>query len=396
VNYHSTIAVVLSSNPTFGGGFQYSFSILDAALSLRELGHQVYPIVLHESWLKHIPENVPVRVVPDTKVGKAARYGLMKLRRVETWQLVGRYIHPLYRFLAQLQPSLVIYPCEYHLMLGIKLPSVVPVHDLMHRYERSFPEVGTEATFQRREFLLRTVLGKAIGVLVDSELGKRHVMESYGVNGERIHVLPFVAPPYVFEEHQPGLDVRAKYQLPERFIFYPAQLWKHKNHLGLIKAIDLLRSRGFTVNAVFCGARKNAAEEIFGEIQRRQLQNQIFYLGYVEQQEIVQLYRRAVALVMPTFFGPTNIPPLEAFALGCPVAVSRVYAMPDQVGDAALLFDPSNEEEMADVVARLWTDEELRSSLIHRGLKRAREWNRDSFNDRFQKIISSILAQRRA
>ena len=80
-----------------------------------------------------------------------------------------------------------------------------------------------------------------------------------------------------------------------------------------------------------------------------------------------EFYRRARAMVMPTFFGPTNIPPLEAFALGCPVAVSNIYGIPEQVGDAALLFDPNSVEEIADCIERLWQDDALCASLISKG-----------------------------
>jgi len=179
----------------------------------------------------------------------------------------------------------------------------------------------------------------------------------------------------------------------EKYIFYPAQMWRHKNHKNLVRAIAHLHEKGLVVNAIFCGARKEGFQEILEEIQSNGLTNQVRHLDYVDESILVELYRRAVALVMPTYFGPTNIPPLEAFELGCPVAISNAYAMPEQVGEAALLFDPSSVEEIASAIERLWTDEALRLDLIEKGRRRAREWNQAAFTDRFYRIVDLVLRE---
>ena len=93
---------------------------------------------------------------------------------------------------------------------------------------------------------------------------------------------------------------------------------------------------------------------------------------------------------MPSYFGPTNIPPLEAMALGCPVAVSNKYAMPEQVGDAGLLFDPDSPEEMAACIKKMWQSEELRQEMIRKGQERMEKWTSKEFGSRLEKMISKI------
>ena len=105
-----------------------------------------------------------------------------------------------------------------------------------------------------------------------------------------------------------------------------------------------------------------------------------------------ELYRRARALVMPTFCGPTNIPPLEAFVVGCPVAISGIYGMPDQVGDAGLLFDPESVEEIVDCIRRLWTDDRLCAELSERGKTRADSWGPRQFNERLREIVEASIS----
>jgi glycosyltransferase involved in cell wall biosynthesis len=95
-------------------------------------------------------------------------------------------------------------------------------------------------------------------------------------------------------------------------------------------------------------------------------------------------------LVFPTFFGPTNIPPLEAFALGCPVAASRIYGMPEQLGGAALFFDPRSEEEMAECIQRLWQDDRLCQRLSSNGLRKAQLWGPAQFASAFHAVIEQL------
>ena len=145
------------------------------------------------------------------------------------------------------------------------------------------------------------------------------------------------------------------------------------------------------MNLVLVGSRKNgyeAVRELIGELG---LDDHVVILDYVENRLMPLLYDRARALIMPTFFGPTNIPPLEAFARGCPVAVSRIYGMPEQLGDAALYFDPESEEEMSEVLLRLWNDETLRDELSRRGREADRRWNRVRFTERLEAIIDSVV-----
>ena len=97
---------------------------------------------------------------------------------------------------------------------------------------------------------------------------------------------------------------------------------------------------------------------------------------------------------MPTYYGPTNIPPLEAFSVGCPVAISGIYGMPEQVGDAALLFNPDSVDEIASSIRRLWTDDKLCAELSEKGSKKAAQWGQKQFNERLRGIIAGLTVER--
>ena len=259
----------------------------------------------------------------------------------------------------------------------------------MHRYE-NFPEVRERAIYRSREKHYKNVCKYAKVILVDSRVGFQHLIECYSVRRERIHVLPYIAPSYIRSTEE-DVDVIRKYNLPEKYIFYPAQLWRHKNHEGLLHAIALLREQDILVNAVFVGSDKNAGQDIRQLTNKLNLREHIFSLNFVSNEDLVALYRKAVALVMPTFFGPTNIPPLEAFALGCPVITSNIYGIPEQVGDAALLVDPNNHGDIADKIRTLWNDDRKRQELICKGYQKDMESNQQRFSATLASIIEDTL-----
>ena len=202
-------------------------------------------------------------------------------------------------------------------------------------------------------------------------------------------MLPYVPPRYI-SEAVISPDFFHKYQLPAKFIFYPAQFWWHKNHIRLISALAKVKEKHHDISLVLVGTRKNAYDDVERHVKSLGLDSHVRIFGYVPDNDMPEFYRRARAMVMPTFFGPTNIPPLEAFALGCPVAVSNVYGIPEQVGDAALLFDPDSVEEIANCIERLWQEDALCASLISKGHARAVLWGQQKFSQVLHGIVEKL------
>jgi glycosyltransferase involved in cell wall biosynthesis len=267
------------------------------------------------------------------------------------------------------------------------VPSVAAVHDLMHRYEPSFPEVASGGRAKYRDYYISAISRSAIAILVDSELGKRQMIESYGTKSEKLHVLPYTAPNHIYHSVSPSA---LSIHLPEHYILYPARFWAHKNHKRLILALEKVRRRCSDVHLALAGSKDNGYGEVERLVKSLALEQHVTFLGYVPDEAMPKLYDRARALIFPTLFGPTNLPPLEAFARGCPVAASGIYAMPDQLADAALLFDPRSENEIADAIYRLWTDPGLRSRLAAAGRQRARILGPERFRERLHSLLTSL------
>ncbi len=374
------------------GEFQINQFVLNAVAALPPERFDVVVAYSSALWLEYLKNyHLKTMHIPAGFWGRVICHGWTLLRLpIGVWRSTCPLFHSLTRAFLQEECDLWIFPSQNSRGYQIPVPALGSIHDLMHRYERSFQEASSPREFRYRERMFANLCRWSKGVLVDSEVGRQQVAESYDTPLDKIHVLPFVAPPYIWESTPPD-DFDARYSLPSKFIFYPAQFWEHKNHKRLIRAVASLKKDLPDLSLVLAGSPKNAYDSVVKLVQKLDLSSSVQFLGYVPDEDMPELYRRARALVMPTFYGPTNIPPLEAFVAGCPVAISGIYAMPEQAGDAALLFNPKSEPEIAECIYRLWTDNDLCLELAEKGKKRASSWGQKQYNERLMHIIDQVL-----
>jgi glycosyltransferase involved in cell wall biosynthesis len=294
--------------------------------------------------------------------------------------------------------DLMFYPEPNALSFETGIPYVMAIHDLQHRLQPQFPEVSANGEWESREYYLRNGARYATLLLADSEVGKEDILNfygPYGVTADRVKVLPYLPASClavdISESEQQR--VRMKYRLPDRYLFYPAQFWPHKNHARIVHALGLLKHRyRMKVPMVFCGSytgkiMQNAFNEVRSLSSKLGLEEEIHYLGYVPDEDMSGLYAGAVGLAMPTFFGPTNIPVLEAWAFDCPVLTSDIRGIREQTGNAAILVDPRSEESIADGFYQLCMDENLRGVLADRGRRRLASYTADDYRRRLIEII---------
>lgn len=385
------IGVLLSAGPG-GGVLQYTQAILDAVRSL-SAEHALVAAFEDESWRTYLDGRFEVVRLHDGLFQRALnRVWHVSGLPISLWRRTAARLDRNVRALIRARCDLWVCPNHERYVFRAPIPALGTVHDLMHRYERRFPEVSADGEYEAREFHFSETCRWAKGILVDSELGKSQLVASYGVDPGKVFPLPYVAPSWIYDyDGRDDAAVRDKYGLPEKYFFYPAQFYRHKNHSGLIDAVARMRTTHPDARLVLVGAKeRNGYEEVRGQVTALGLDENVIFAGYVEDREMAAFYTQARALVMPTYFGPTNIPPLEAFALGCPVATSRIYGNPAQVGDAALLFDPSLITEIHTCLVRLWTDDALCAELARRGRDHAAAWGPPQFQARFREIVGAL------
>ena len=415
------IAVLPSPNRIDGGIFQYGLSFLDAVEAEHAAERIGRPLLIHpkqtdlpvddlrsSGWeCVEFPFPSRSRAVLEPL---ARLVGDGNLRRA--WRHLRRPPSPsappepgaiawrpeLRDRLSALGVELLVLGYPNALGFETGLPYVMPIHDMQHRLQPEFPEVSADGEWERREYVYRNGAVHATVVLADSEVGKQDILDAYGADGvdpERIVVLP-VVPPH--EVREVGAEergrVRRRYALPPRYLFYPAQFWPHKNHGRLVEALGVLKERGIEVHLALSGSptgalRTETHAAMRAAAVRCGVDAQVHELGYVADEDVPALYAEAVALAMPTFFGPTNIPPLEAWAFGCPVLTSDIHGLREHSGDAAVLVDPLSVTAIAGGIERLWKDDALRRDLVERGRRRLAELRPEGHRERVQALLQT-------
>ena len=160
------------------------------------------------------------------------------------------------------------------------------------------------------------------------------------------------------------------------FALYPAMTWEHKNHLRLLEAVAYLRdSEALDLRIICTGFKTDFWPNIERRLNELGLNEAVKFPGLVPLNELNALYRAAQFVFVPTLFEAASAPVFEAWQHGAPVACSTVTSLPDQVADAALLFDPFAEKEIASALARMTTDFTLREDLRRRGTRRLKDFS---------------------
>jgi glycosyltransferase involved in cell wall biosynthesis len=233
-------------------------------------------------------------------------------------------------------------------------PKVVTLLDVQH--------LDLPALFPRGERLFRRLAYDrsahgAAHVVVISDWVRKRVIERLALDPERVHAIHLG----VDHEHfRPDRSVTR-----EPFLYYPARPWPHKNHARLFEAFEALRAERPELRLVLSGAGHDAAG----------LPDGVETVGDAPLGERIALYRLAAAVVFPSLYEGFGLPPIEAMACGCPVACSRAGSLPEVVGDAAVLFDPTDAAAIAaGVLEALARADELST----RGIERAASFTWDA------------------
>ena len=271
----------------------------------------------------------------------------------------------------------------------IDIPYCFTVWDLQHRLQPFFPEVSKGQEWQKREEFYARVLRKASYVITGTDRGKEETINFYQVASERIRILPLPTPS--FQEVAPlPINHLVDEKLNGQYLFYPAQFWSHKNHIRLIEAIHILKvKQNIKFHVVFVGSDKGIKPYLKEAVADKGLDEQVHFLGFVQRGELASLYKNAFALVFPSMFGPDNLPPLEAFSLGCPAIVANVPGSNQQYGSAALFFDALSSEELAERILDIKNNAKIRQELIQKGLNRAQNYT----SSHYMEDIFGIMAE---
>lgn len=357
-----------------GGVYQYTHSVIDAVSEDKNNTYIIFTDINNDKF--------DVYGLEVRKVSKPNIFILGKLIRV--LQILFFIRVPLFftenekKCFADIDkfvsPAISLYPHFY-----LNKPFIFTLHDIQERY---YPNFFTIKERFIRWLVNRTLSKLADTILCESSFVKKDIMGFLGVQDQKVLVIQS-PPPKCFssiDTHEEKYDsIRDQYGLPSEYIFYPAQFWKHKNHIKLLEAFNLVLRKFPDIKLVFTGSRQNNYSKVRLKIQDLGIQDNVVYLGYIDYQDLPYVYKMSRFLVMATLFESISIPVYEAFSLRVAVCSSNVVALPEQIGNAGLLFDPNDENDMADKMILYLENPTILREKAESGFLKINSFNIDSY-----------------
>lgn len=288
--------------------------------------------------------------------------------------------------------GITIIHCPYQYIPIVKdVKLITTMHDVQ---ELHFPEFFTAEQRAQRAMNYLDFLRRADAVIVSYNHIKKDLVKYFQVNPANIKtILLQMDKLWFYKFYEKDIEV-----LPEldgtKYLLYPANAWKHKNHSALIKAIALLRDEGsLPIKMVFTGDFNNEqGRYIIDQTEKLKLQDQIIFLGIVDERTLFSLYKKATAVVIPTLYEAGSFPLMESILLDVPVICSNVTSLPETIDNEKFTFSPVNIYEIAKHINRICNDDNYRKCNLEQIKIQAKKIKENHSLPLFQDLYAELNA----
>lgn len=388
------VAVFISSSLQVGGGYQYEKMVIDLIKkkTVKNIDFKFYTIEKFTSKDYGDYKNSVIRI-KENVFQKIHRKTLSNLTFHKLLKKINKGLSFIEKKLLKDKVDIIYFISPNWISESItKIPYIFTLFDLCHLENPELPELADE--FEDRENLYGKVLKKSFKVIVDSNFNKSYSIQKYGLSESRVEVLKYL--PREREIKQTSkIDIKKKYSIKNDYIFYPAQFWAHKNHIYILKALKILKEKdNKKISVIFSGSDKGNLKYILDKSKEYKISELVHYIGFISDDEIPFLYKQSLALVMPTYLGPTNIPPLEAFYYNTTVCYSDKDSFREQTGNAAYYLDLNDPKSLVKHIKSIYKNKKLVASKKKAGKKILSSWTNSDFYNKLIDIFEEFLLVR--
>ncbi len=329
---------------------EYSYQLIRNLAMMDLKSHQIFLYAKKNSVIDfNLPSNFKLKVISLNKF----------------WTQIG-----LASEMMKNKPDILFVP-SYTIPQAHPAKTIVTIHGLEYKY---FPECYS---IKERLFLeLNTLFSIkwSSKIIVPSESTKRDLIKFYKVDDGKISVV------YHGVRSQKFIKSKVhKVKNNEFNILFVGRLEKRKNIVNLIKAFELFKKsyklQATSYKLILVGKAGFGFSEIKKAIQESLFNKDIVLKNYITEEEKDELYKKADVFVLPSFYEGFGLPVLEAMSYGVPVICSNISSLPEVAGDAALLVDPNNIQEIVDAMNKVFSDDDLRNKMIEKGFKNVKRFS---------------------
>lgn len=259
------------------------------------------------------------------------------------------------------------------------LPTLISLHDLQQEY---FPEFFSDEELKFRDYHYKKSSIMCDQIIVSFNHVKNDIIRFYNINKNKISVVTPGIDKF-YDNTKIDVNINEQFGINKDFILYPAQTWKHKNHIKLIDAVKILLHKYNQDICLVCTGKKNKYyEEIEKYIKINHMEDNVKFLDFVSIKNLYSLYKNTKLVVIPTLYEAGSFPLYESISLDVPVICSNVTSLPETINNTKFVFNPNDDEEIALLINKMLTD----NSLIDENIENSRiqirklDWKRSIEN----------------
>lgn len=257
------------------------------------------------------------------------------------------------------------------------VPAVVTAHDLGYLH---YPTKHPLAERLYLDWSTRHSARTARRVIAVSHATKQDLVALNGIPAEKIRVVHSGIDSKLqpIDNAQKIADLQNRLHIPGPYVLHVGRIQSRKNLTRLVEAFSQIKYLMPDLHLVLAGREVWGGQSVSNRIRQLGLENQVICIGYVEEDDLPTLYSGAIVFAFPSLYEGFGFPVLEAMACGTAVVCSNTSSLPELVGDAALTVAPTDVTALAESIARLVTDQQLRQTLIARGFEHVKHFTWDS------------------
>lgn len=328
---------------------------------VRALSKQAVEVVLLSCGGVGELKNLPLKIVPLR--GSYLLPGLMSMGQLQLPFLAHRLGLDIIHDTTGMMPFL--------LPMG-KTRFVTTLYDVI---PWSYPNISTKWDELIYRYWHPLMKSRVDAIVTISQSSKQDIIRYLSIPENKIHnVYSGVSPAYQPASTKEIERIRYHYQLPEKYILYVGNLEERKNLQRVLRAYKEIKDDGFPHQLVLVGPKKWKYEKLFTLLIELQLQDAVIFTGYVPAKDLPALYTAADVFVFPSLYEGFGLPVLEAMGCGTPVITSNISSLPEVSGDAAILVDPYDVQQISSAIRQVLTQGQIRENLRELGLKRLHQF----------------------
>ncbi|MFA6282469.1 MAG: glycosyltransferase family 1 protein, partial [Candidatus Omnitrophota bacterium] len=323
----------------------------------------VYP---NEDWLVYVSAE-GVSQLKDINKGKVI------LKELKSKNPIERYLFELPKLLNSDRPDVL--HTQYHGPIPLVCPVALTVHDIS--YER-YPQYFSFLDQLRLKIFVPFFIKQSAQVITISEFSKKEIVAKYNVDTKKVSVIycGIDSDFFNFKEEDSDKNILDSLGVRQPYLLYVGALQPRKNVEGALKAALPLIKKNPLLKIIIVGPKAWKYSGIQKVIaQESDLKKAVMFTGFVEKIALRALYRNSLAFVYIPFYEGFGLPVIEAMACGSPVITSNVTSLPEVAGEAAILVDPQNLNEITTAMDRIVSSAALRDELRQKGFRRAKDFS---------------------